>query len=93
MLVRGKIVGKNYSAPFVVRKDKGGVSVTVELGDEDFTYSIDCPCLEPLEFLGLLLPSLEEELGEIQGVFVEEVKEEKSHSRLKSLLRFLSKGG
>ncbi|NJE85845.1 hypothetical protein E3E23_08425 [Thermococcus sp. CX2] len=93
MLVRGKIAGNKASVPFTARKDKKGVEIKVDFPDEEFTYSVDCPCLEPLELLGLLLPSFEEKLGEIHGVFVEEVKEEKSHSLLNSLRRFLSKGG
>ncbi|WP_048152225.1 hypothetical protein [Thermococcus cleftensis] len=96
MLVKGKVVAENGTFPFEVLKTDGGVSLRVELSGEPFEYSTDCNCLEPLELLGLLLPALEEEIGEIKGVFVEEVVEgEKKgvHSFLKSLRRFLSKGG
>ncbi|WP_367884183.1 hypothetical protein [Thermococcus sp. JCM 11816] len=96
MIVRGgRILGAGVVAPFEVRKDERGLYVRVELPDKLFEHSIDCPpCLEPpLEFLGLLLPALEEELGEVKGVFVEKVEKEKHHSLLKSFLRFLSKGG
>ncbi|NJE76877.1 hypothetical protein [Thermococcus sp. ES12] len=97
MLVKGKIVGEKATVPFEVHKDKDGIEVRVDFPDEEFRYSVDCNCLEPLEVLGLLLPSFEENLGEIRGVFVEEVVEEtegkRGHSLLKSLRRFLSKGG
>ncbi|NJE02760.1 hypothetical protein E3E27_01145 [Thermococcus sp. MV11] len=96
MLVKGKVVAENGTFPFEVLKTEGGVSLRVELSGEPFEYSTDCNCLEPLELLGLLLPALEEEIGEIKSVFVEEVVEgEKKgvHSFLKSLFKFLSKGG
>ena len=73
MLVRGKVVGKRGVARFEVRKEKGSVTLRAEFPDgEPLDYSVDCPCLEPLELVGLLLPAFEERLGEIEGVFVEE---------------------
>ncbi|EEB74350.1 hypothetical protein [Thermococcus sp. AM4] len=79
MLVRGKVVGKNGIAHFEVRKEKGGLTLRAEFPDgEPLDYSVDCPCLEPLELVGLLLPAFEERLGEIEGVFVEDIEEEKS---------------
>lgn len=68
MIVRGRILGTGVVAPFEVRKDERGLHVKVELPSGPFEHSIDCPCLEPLELLGLLLPALEEELGEVKGV-------------------------
>ncbi|QDA31718.1 hypothetical protein FH039_09065 [Thermococcus indicus] len=88
MLVRGKILGEEVTAPFEILKTRNGVSLRVELPGEPFEYSTDCSCLEPLELLGLLLPAIEEEIGEIKGVFVEEVVEEKS-SLLERLGRLL----
>lgn len=98
MRVRGRIVGERGAFPFEVLKTWEGISLKVELPGEPFEYSTDCHCLEPLELLGLILPALEEEVGEIKGVFVEEVSEKregegKFHSLLKSLRRFLSNGG
>ena len=98
MIVRGRIVLKERSVPFEVTRTGNGLSLRIELSENPLEYSVDCPCLEPLEFLGLFLPALEEELGGIEGVFVEEVSEKrgeegKFHSLLKSLRRFLSKGG
>ncbi len=88
MLVRGKVVGKRGVARFEVRKEKGSVTLRAEFPDgEPLDYSVDCPCLEPLELVGLLLPAFEERLGEIEGVFVEEVEEERSVlGRIKELL-------
>ncbi|WP_456420469.1 hypothetical protein [Thermococcus sp.] len=96
MLVRGKIIGERVTAPFEILKTRDGISLRVEISGKPFEYSTDCSCLEPLELLGLLLPVLEGEIGGIKGVFVEEAVEEekgKTHSILKSLRRFLSKGG
>ncbi len=98
MIVRGRIVLKERSVPFEVARTGKGVSLRIELPGNPLEYSVDCPCLEPLEFLGLFLPALEEELGEIEGVFVEDVREKRGnkrepHSLLKSLRRFLSNGG
>ena len=98
MLVRGRVVGAKGVATFEILKDRKGISLKVELPGKPLVYSTDCHCLEPLELLGLFLPALEEELGEIKGVFVEEVSEKregegKFHSLLKSLRRFLSNGG
>ncbi|ASJ09468.1 hypothetical protein A3L11_09590 [Thermococcus siculi] len=73
MLVRGRVVGTSYTVSFEILKDKKGVYLKVKLPDNPIEYSVDCPCLEPLELLGLFLPALEEEIGEVQGVFVEEV--------------------
>ena len=89
MLVRGRVIGEKITAPFEILKTKEGISLRVELPGEPFEYSTDCSCLEPLELLGLLLPVIEEEIGEIKGVFVEEVVEEKSSpvERLKRILR------
>ncbi|WP_258084106.1 hypothetical protein [Thermococcus thermotolerans] len=89
MLVKGKIIAENGTFPFEVLKTGRGISLRVELSEEPFEYSTDCSCLEPLELLGLLLPAIEEEIGEIKGVFVEEVVEEKSSplERLKRILR------
>lgn len=89
MIVRGRILGAGVVAPFEVRKDERGLHVRVELPDKPFEYSLDCPCLEPLEFLGLILPALEEELGEVKGVFVEGVEAEKPGpvQRLKKLFK------
>ncbi|NJE10600.1 hypothetical protein [Thermococcus sp. MAR1] len=77
MLVRGKIIGEKVTAPFEILKTGDGISLRVELLGKPFEYSTGCSCLEPLELLGLLLPAIEEEIGEIKGVFVEEVVEEK----------------
>ena len=96
MLVRGKVIGEKVTAPFEILKTGDGISLRVELPGEPFEYSTDCSCLEPLELLGLLLPAIEEEIGEIKGVFVEEMVEEKKgkiHSILNSLFKFLSNGG
>lgn len=89
MLVRGKVVGKEGTARFEVQKSKEGVSLRVEFPEgEPIDYSVDCPCLEPLELLGLLLPAIEEHIGEVQDVVVEEVEEQKSIlGRIKRLLR------
>lgn len=89
MLVRGKVIGEKVTAPFEILKTKDGISLRVELPGEPFEYSTDCSCLEPLELLGLLLPAIEEEIGEIKGVFVEETVEEKSSplERLRRILR------
>ncbi|WP_457741837.1 hypothetical protein [Thermococcus sp.] len=88
MLVRGRIVGKSGTARFTAERTSKGVSIRVEFpGGEPLEYSVDCPCLEPLELVGLLLPAFEERLGEIEGVFVEEVEEKKSVlGRIKGLL-------
>ncbi|MCD6525214.1 MAG: hypothetical protein J7K48_09575 [Thermococcus sp.] len=87
MLVRGKVVGKEGTARFEVKKSKKGISLRVEFPDgEPIDYSLDCPCLEPLELLGLLLPAIEERLGEIETVLVEEAVEDR-----KSLLDGLRK--
>ncbi|CAI1493435.1 conserved protein of unknown function [Thermococcus nautili] len=89
MLVRGKVVGKNGTARFEVKKAKGGLTLRAEFpGGEPLDYSVDCPCLEPLELVGLLLPAFEERLGEIEGVFVEEVVEGKRSvlGRIRGLL-------
>ena len=97
MIVRGRIVLKERSVPFEATRTGKGLSLRIKLPGNPLEYSVDCPCLEPLELLGLFLPALEEELGEIEGVFVEEVSEKmeerKPHSLLKSLRRFLSNGG
>lgn len=78
MLVRGKVVGKEGTARFEARKGEEGISLRVEFPDgEPIDYSIDCPCLEPLELLGLLLPAIEERLGEIDAVIVEEAVEDR----------------
>ncbi|CAD5244527.1 hypothetical protein [Thermococcus camini] len=77
MLVRGKIIGEKVTAPFEILKTGDGISLMVELPGKPFQYSTGCSCLEPLELLGLLLPAIEEEVGEIKGVFVEDVVEEK----------------
>jgi len=89
MLVRGKVIGEKVTAPFEILKTGDGISLRVELPGEPFEYSTDCSCLEPLELLGLLLPAIEEEIGEIKEVFVEEVVEEKSSplERLRRILR------
>ncbi|KUH34748.1 hypothetical protein APY94_00795 [Thermococcus celericrescens] len=88
MLVRGKIVGEKFTAPFEILKTGDGISLRVELPGEPFEYSTDCHCLEPLELLGLLLPAIEEEIGEIKGVFVEDVEEKRSvFERVRGLLR------
>lgn len=89
MIVRGRILGAGVVAPFEVRKDERGLHVRVELPDKPFEHSIDCPCLEPLELLGLILPALEEELGEVKGVFVEDIESEKPGpvQRLKKLFK------
>lgn len=89
MIVRGRILGTGVVAPFEVRKDERGLYVRVELPDKPFEHSIDCPCLEPLELLGLILPALEEELGEVKGVFVEDIESEKPGpvQRLKKLFK------
>ncbi|MEO2152701.1 MAG: hypothetical protein ABGW50_08610 [Thermococcus sp.] len=88
MLVRGKVVGKSGTARFEVKKETGSVTLRAEFpGGEPLDYSVDCLCLEPLELVGLLLPAFEERLGEIEGVFVEEVEEKKSVlGRIKRLL-------
>jgi len=89
MLVRGKVVGKNGTAHFEVKKEKGGLMLRAEFPDgEPLDYSVDCPCLGPLELVGLLLPAFEERLGEIEGVFVEEVVEGKRSvlERIRELL-------
>ncbi len=88
MLVRGKVVGKKGIARFEVQKERGSVTLRAEFPDEEpLDYSVDCPCLEPLELVGLLLPAFEERIGEIEGVFVEEVEEERSVlGRIKELL-------
>ncbi|WP_457742634.1 hypothetical protein [Thermococcus sp.] len=88
MFVRGKVVGKEGVACFEVRKEKGSITLRAEFPDgEQLDYSIDCSCLEPLELVGLLLPAFEDRLGEIEGVFVEEVEEERSVlGRIKELL-------
>ena len=97
MIMRGRIVLKERSVPFEVARTGKGLSLRIELPGKPLEYSVDCPCLEPLELLGLFLPALEGELGEIEGVFVEEASEKmgerKPHSPLKSLRRFLSNGG
>lgn len=67
MLVRGKIAGNKASVPFTARKDKKGVEIKVDFLDEEFTYSVDCPCLEPLELFGLLLPSLRKSSARFMG--------------------------
>ncbi|WP_148881977.1 hypothetical protein [Thermococcus aciditolerans] len=89
MLVRGKIIGESVRAPFEILKTEDGISLRVELPSEPFEYSTDCSCLEPLELLGLLLPAIEEEIGEIKGVFVEEVVEDRNPllKRLRKILR------
>ena len=88
MLVRGKVVGKKGTARFEVQKERGSVTLRAEFPEgEPLEYSVDCPCIEPLELVGLLLPAFEERIGEIEGVFVEEVEEEKSVlGRIKDLL-------
>ncbi len=88
MLVRGKVIGKEGTARFEVKKGKEGISLRVEFPDgEPIDYSLDCPCLEPLELLGLLLPAIEEHIGEVQDVVVEKVEEQKSVlGRIKKLL-------
>lgn len=88
MRVRGRIVGERGAFPFEVLKTGEGISLKVELPGEPFEYSTDCHCLEPLELLGLILSALEEELGEIKGVFVEEI-EELARGRLMERLRKL----
>lgn len=76
MLVRGKIIGGNGVAEFEATKDRKGITLRVEFPEgEPLEYSVNCPCLEPLELIGLLLPTFEERLGKIEGVFVEEVFE------------------
>ncbi|AIU70692.1 hypothetical protein TEU_10300 [Thermococcus eurythermalis] len=89
MLVRGKVVGKEGTARFEARKGEEGISLRVEFPDgEPIDYSIDCPCLEPLELLGLLLPVIEERLGEIDAVIVEEAVEDRKSvlDKIKKLL-------
>ena len=73
---------------FEVKKEKGGLTLRAEFPDgEPLDYSVDCPCFGPLELVGLLLPAFEERLGEIEGVFVEDVEEERSIlGRIKELL-------
>ena len=79
MLVRGKVIGERGIARFEAVKDGKGVTVRAEFPEgEPLEYSVECPCLEPLELLGLLLPAFEERLGRIEGVFVEEIHSEKS---------------
>ncbi len=91
--IKGRIKRKKTSVPFSGEKNDRGVCIRIEFPGSPLEYSIDCPCLEPIELLGLLLPAVEERLGEIEGVFVEEVEDKKKTHSLKSLLRFLSKGG
>ena len=88
MLVRGKVVGKKGIARFEVQKERGSVTLRAEFPEgEPLEYSVDCPCIEPLELVGLLLQAFEERIGEIEGVFVEEVEEERSVlGRIKDLL-------
>ncbi|NJE53703.1 hypothetical protein [Thermococcus sp. 21S9] len=89
MFVRGKVVGKKGIVRFEVKKAKGGLTLRAEFPDgEPLDYSVDCPCLEPIELVGLLLPAFEERLGEIEGVFVEEVVEGKRSvlGRIRELL-------
>ncbi len=88
MLLRGKVVGKNGTARFEIRKDKDGMLLWAEFPNgEQMDYSIECPYLEPLELLGLLLPAIEEHIGEVQDVVVEEVEEKKSVlGRIRELL-------
>ncbi|MFA4646154.1 hypothetical protein P8X24_02600 [Pyrococcus kukulkanii] len=89
MLIKGKIVGKKGVAHFEVQKDKKGMMLKVELPEgEPLNYFVNCPCLEPLELVGLFLPTFEEHLGEIEGVFVEEIEEKKSvFGKVRELLR------
>ncbi len=75
MAVRGRLILKKTTIPFEITKDGERISLRIELSEKPLEYSVDCPCLEPLELLGLFLPVLEEELGEIEGVFVEDVGE------------------
>ena len=92
MLVRGRVVGAKEVATFEVLKDRKGISLKVELPGKPLVYSTDCHCLEPLELLGLFLPALEEELGEIKGVFVEKIEESvrgKLMGRLRKLFNSL----
>ncbi|WP_461863447.1 hypothetical protein [Thermococcus sp.] len=77
MAVRGRLILKKTTIPFEITKDGERISLRIELSEKPLEYSVDCPCLEPLELLGLFLPVLEEELGEIEGVFVEEVREKR----------------
>ncbi|NJE01456.1 hypothetical protein [Thermococcus sp. JdF3] len=93
MLVRGKVVGERGVARFEAVKDGKGVAVRAEFPEgEPLEYSVECPCLEPLELVGLLLPAFEERLGKIEGVFVEEVVEEGTQSLLGKLKRMFSRG-
>ncbi|ASJ01686.1 hypothetical protein [Thermococcus gorgonarius] len=89
MIVRGRIILKECSVPFEVSKTGKGLSLRIELPEKPLEYSVDCPCLEPLELLGLFLPALEEELGEVEGVFVEEVVGEGVGGKLTERLRKL----
>ncbi len=77
MAVRGRLILKKTTIPFEITKDGEKISLRIELSEKPLEYSVDCPCLEPLELLGLFLPVLEEELGEIEGVFVEDVREKR----------------
>ncbi len=81
MLIKGRIIGINGSFPFTARKDGEHIELRIELPDGPLEYSVECSCLEPLEFLSLLLPSIEEKAGEIQGIFVEEAVEDEEQDR------------
>ncbi|WP_040681382.1 hypothetical protein [Thermococcus zilligii] len=91
MIVRGKIILEELSVPFEVSKTRKGLSLRIGLPEKPLEYSVDCPCLEPLELLGLFLPALEEELGEIKGVLVEEAVGEGVGGKLTERLRKLLK--
>lgn len=83
MIVKGKVVGERGIAKFRAEKDGRIIKVKAEFPEgEPLEYSVGCPCLEPLEPVGLLLPAFEERLGKIEGVFVEEVQGKKSPKSL-----------
>ncbi len=89
MIVKGKVVGERGIAKFRAEKNGKIVKVKAEFPEgEPLEYSVGCPCLEPLELVGLLLPAFEERLGKIEGVFVEEVQEKPSvWERVKGVLK------
>ncbi|WP_456453277.1 hypothetical protein [Thermococcus sp.] len=76
MLIKGRIIGINGSFPFTAGKEGERIELRVELPDGPLEYSVECSCLEPLELLSLLLPSIEDKAGEIRGIFVEEAVED-----------------
>ncbi|WP_297491488.1 hypothetical protein [Thermococcus sp.] len=56
MTMRGRMVLKGCSVPFEVARTGKGLSLRIELPGNPLEYSVDCPCLEPLELLGIFCP-------------------------------------